>query len=127
MEVVNLKRRGGILSMTTDDGSRQLEIERSAHHETRRELEASHHLLRDMETRLQHAQMTILELREQLAEATKPKVLPAVVAKASHPPQPSPHSEAAIAVGKSPVLDKASANFSMSGVSRCSGMFGINS
>jgi chromosome segregation ATPase len=87
LEVVNLKRRGGILSMTTDDGSRQLEIERSAHHETRRELEASHHLLRDMETRLQHAQMTILELREQLAEATKPKVLPAVVAKASHPPK----------------------------------------
>ena len=42
-------------------------------------------------------------------------------------PQPSPHFDAAIAVGKSPALDTASANFSMSGMSRCSGMFGISS
>jgi len=41
--------------------------------------------------------------------------------------QPSPHFDATIAVGKSPALDTASANFSKSGVSRCSGMFGISS
>ena len=41
--------------------------------------------------------------------------------------QPSPHIDAAIAFGKSPALATASANFSMSGMSRCSGMFGIRS
>ena len=42
-------------------------------------------------------------------------------------PRPSPHFDATIAVGKSPALDTASANVSKSGVSRCSGMFGISS
>jgi hypothetical protein len=41
--------------------------------------------------------------------------------------QPSPHFDAAIAEGKMPAPDTASANFSISGVSRCSGMFGISS
>jgi uncharacterized protein (DUF4415 family) len=45
-----------------------------------------------------------------------------------HPPtQPSPHFEAAIADGKTPAPDTASVNFSISGMSRCSGMFGISS
>jgi RHS repeat-associated protein len=42
-------------------------------------------------------------------------------------PQPSPHFEAAIAIGKSPAPATASANFAMSGASRCSGMVGISS
>ena len=42
-------------------------------------------------------------------------------------PQLSPHLDITIAVGKRPVLDTASANFSISGVSRCSGMLGISS
>ena len=41
--------------------------------------------------------------------------------------QPSPHFDAIIGVGKSPVPGRASANFSMSGMSRCSGMLGISS
>jgi len=41
--------------------------------------------------------------------------------------QPSPHSDATIAFGKRPVLDTASANFCINGVSRCSGMLGISS
>ncbi|WP_158745436.1 hypothetical protein [Acidisphaera sp. L21] len=73
--------------MTTDEGSRQLEIERTAHHSTRQDLEASHRLLRDMETRLQHAQMTISELRQQLAEAAKTDVAPQAVAKTVKPPK----------------------------------------
>ena len=42
-------------------------------------------------------------------------------------PQPSPHSDATIAFGKRPVLDTASANFCINGMSRCSGMLGISS
>jgi len=40
---------------------------------------------------------------------------------------PSPYFDATTAVGKSPVAATASANFSINGVSRCSGMFGIRS
>jgi hypothetical protein len=65
--------------MTSDEGSRQLEIERSAHYATRQALETSHRLLRDMETRLRHAEITISELRERLTTAatSKESVLPA--------------------------------------------------
>jgi hypothetical protein len=42
-------------------------------------------------------------------------------------PQSSPHSDATISFGKKPVLVTASANFSINGASRCSGMFGISS
>jgi hypothetical protein len=42
-------------------------------------------------------------------------------------PQPSPHFATTIAVGKSRDVATASANFSMSGARRCSGMVGINS
>ena len=41
--------------------------------------------------------------------------------------QPSPHSDATIALGRRPVLDTASANFCINGMSRCSGMLGISS
>ena len=41
--------------------------------------------------------------------------------------QPSPHSDTITVVGKRPVLDTASANFSISGTSRCCGMVGISS
>jgi ABC-type sugar transport system ATPase subunit len=42
-------------------------------------------------------------------------------------PQPSPHFDTAIAGRKAPAPDTASANFSINGKRRCSGMFGISS
>ena len=41
--------------------------------------------------------------------------------------QPSPHFDTVVAGRKRPVPDTASANFWISGKSRCSGMFGISS
>jgi DNA invertase Pin-like site-specific DNA recombinase len=53
--------------------------------------------------------------------------LEALKQKARRGAHPSPHFEVTIADGKAPALDRAFANFSISSVRRCSGMFGISS
>jgi P-type Mg2+ transporter len=70
-----------------------------------------------------------------VAVGLTPEMLPMIVtvnlAKGatamSRKTQPSPHFDTAIAGRKAPAPDTASANFSINGKSRCSGMFGISS
>lgn len=67
---------------------------------------------------------------ERISDAMPGIAYPRLVEAAGRCPpeaQPSPHFDAAIADGKRPIPDTASANFSINGASRCSGMVGINS